>query len=92
MKNSAEQGGCYPQRPKAEVDNTLRDLQNSSYPTKAEFNNCFIIDLKYFPVLNRVSPFRSLFSSLTKNNIIPSPGFLDQRFNNLQRAALLMSF
>ena len=36
MKNSAEQGGCYPQRPKAEVDNTLRDLQNSSYPTKAE--------------------------------------------------------
>ena len=42
MKNSAEQGGCYPQKPKAEVDNTLRDLQNSSYPTKAEFNNCFI--------------------------------------------------
>ena len=27
MKNSADQGGCYPQRPKAEVDNTLRDLQ-----------------------------------------------------------------
>ena len=43
MKNSADQGGCYPQRPKAEVDNTLRDLQISSYPTKAEFNNCFII-------------------------------------------------
>ena len=36
MKNSADQGGCYPQRPKAEVDNNLRDLQNSSYPTKAE--------------------------------------------------------
>ena len=35
MKNSADQGGCYPQRPKAEVDNTLRDLQNSSYPMKA---------------------------------------------------------
>ena len=32
MKNSADQGGGYPQRPKAEVDNTLRDLQNSSYP------------------------------------------------------------
>ena len=42
MKNSADQGGCYQQRSKAEVDNTLRDLQNSSYPTKAEFNNCFI--------------------------------------------------
>ena len=61
MKNSADQGGCYPQRPKAEVDNTLLDLQNSSYPTKAEFNNCSIIHSKYFPVLQRVSPFRSLF-------------------------------
>ena len=43
MKNSADRGGCYPPRSKAKVDNTLRDLQNSSYPTKAEFNNCFII-------------------------------------------------
>ena len=59
MKNSAEQGGCYPQRPQTEVDNTLRDLQNSSYPTKAD--NCFIIHSKYFPVLKGVSPFRSLF-------------------------------
>ena len=25
------------------VDNNLRDLQNSSYPTKAKFNNCIII-------------------------------------------------
>ena len=25
MKNSADLGGCYPQRPKAEVDNTLLD-------------------------------------------------------------------
>ena len=60
MKNSAEQGGCYPQRPKAEVDNTLRDLQKSSYPTKAEFNNCFITHSKHFPVLKGISPFRSL--------------------------------
>ena len=35
MKNSAGSGGCYPRRPKAKVDNTLQDLQNSSYPTKA---------------------------------------------------------
>ena len=34
MKNSAGRGGCYPPRPKAEVDNILRDLQNSSYPTQ----------------------------------------------------------
>ena len=32
MKNSADLGGCYPQRPKAEVDNTLLDLENSTYP------------------------------------------------------------
>ena len=61
MKNSADQGGCYPQRPQTEVDNTLRDQQNSSYPMKAEFNNCFIIHSKYFPALKGVSPFRSLF-------------------------------
>ena len=61
MKNSAEEGGCYPQRPKAEVESTLQDLQNSSYPTKAEFNNCFIIQSKYFPILKGVSPLRSLF-------------------------------
>ena len=48
MKNSAGREECYPLRPKAEVDNTLRDLQNSSYPTKAEFNNCFIIHSKYY--------------------------------------------
>ena len=63
MKNSADQGGCCPQRPKAEVDNTLWDLQNSSYPTKAEFNNnyCFIIHSKCFLLLQGVSPLRSLF-------------------------------
>ena len=48
MKNSAGRGGCDPPRPKAEVDNILPDLQNSSYPTRAEFNNCFINDSKYF--------------------------------------------
>ena len=61
MKNSTDQGGCYPQKQKAKVDNTLRDLQNSSYPTKAEFNNCFIIHSKYFLLLKGVSPLRSLF-------------------------------
>ena len=46
MKNSADLGGCYPQRPKAEVDNTLLDLRNSSYPTQphsiiAKYSNSF---------------------------------------------------
>ena len=35
MKNSADLGGCYPTRPSASVDNTLLDLQNSSYPTQS---------------------------------------------------------
>ena len=34
MKNSADLGGFYPSRPSASVDNTLLDLQNSSYPTQ----------------------------------------------------------
>ena len=28
------------------TDNTLRDLHNSAYDTKAELNNCFIIHSK----------------------------------------------
>ena len=85
----AGQGGCYPPRPSASVDITLLDLHNSSYPTKAEFNNCFIINSKYFPVLKGVSPFVFL---LTNDNTILSPGFFGQWFNNLQQAALWMSF
>ena len=46
MKNSADRGACYPLRPKVGVDNTLQDLQNSSYPAIAEFSNCFIIHSK----------------------------------------------
>jgi len=34
MKNSADLGGCYPPLPSPSVDNTLLDLQNSSYPTQ----------------------------------------------------------
>ena len=61
MKSSADLGGSkYPPRPKAEVDNTLQDLQNFSYPTKTKFKNCFNIHSKYFP-LKGVSPFHSLF-------------------------------
>ena len=48
MNNYADLGGCYPSKPEAEVDNTLRGLHNSSYHTKAEFNNCFISQSKYF--------------------------------------------
>ena len=91
MKNSADQGGCYRQRPKAEVDNTLRDLQNSSYPTKAEFNICFIIHSKYFLLLKGFRHYALCFP-LNKYNTTLSQGFLGQRLNNQQRDALLSSF
>ena len=48
MKNSADLGGCYPPRPSASVDNTLLDLQISSYPTQphsiiAKYSSTLII-------------------------------------------------
>ena len=89
MKNSADEGGSYPQSPKAEVDNTLRDLQNSLYPVKAEFNNCLIFHSKYFPVLKRVSPLRSLFFHSLKVTQSRPQVFVGQRFDNLQRVSLL---
>ena len=76
MKNSADQGGCYPPRRKAKVDNTLRDLQNSSY------------SFKIFP---RFTILLFVFL-LIKNKTSSSPGFLSQWLNNLSQAALLMSF
>ena len=38
-------GLCYLPKPKAEADNTNRGLNNSSYPTRTEFSNFFIIYL-----------------------------------------------
>ena len=89
---------------KGKVDNTPRDLQNSSYPTKDEFNNCFIICSKYFLLLKGVSPLRSLFfrsPNITQpcpqvfsfNDSIICGGlhFWRHRFNNFRRAALLTS-
>ena len=60
MKNCADLGGCYPPKPKASADNTLLHLHNSSYHTKAEFNNCFIIYSKYFQSLNKFSVIRRI--------------------------------
>jgi len=55
MKNSPGQGECYLPRLKAEVDNILQDLQNSSYPMKAEiFSSLKLVNSK-----NRVVVVRS---------------------------------
>ena len=42
MTNYGDLGGSVT----ASTDTTLRDLHNSSYDTKADFNNCFIIHSK----------------------------------------------
>ena len=60
-------------RGNAEMDNTPRDLQNYSYPTKTEFNTCFIISSKYFPRSQRsfaISLFAFLLTKL--HNLVPS--------------------
>ena len=83
MKNSAGRRECYPPRLKAEVDNTLRDLQNSSYSTKAEFNNIiallFIQNIFFAQTCKLFS--RRVLSLL--NDTTVCPGFLGQWFNNL---------
>ena len=43
MKNYRDRGGLVLS---VEADNTLEDLHNPSYDTKAEFNDCFILYLK----------------------------------------------
>ena len=48
MKNYADRGECY---------NILRDLHNSSYHTKTEFNNCFIIHSKHFQSSKNIQNF-----------------------------------
>ena len=40
----------YSLRPKAEADNTLQDLPNSLYQTKAESNNCLKVEVQV-PIL-----------------------------------------
>ena len=44
VKNYTDRGGCYPLEPKAEADNTLQELHNSSCHRNAEFNiyNCLL--------------------------------------------------
>ena len=45
---------CYLPKPKAEVDNTNRCLDNSRYHTKTKFNNGFII---YSKARKKTKPF-----------------------------------
>ena len=87
MKNSADLGECYPPRPLASVDHPPWSAEFFiSY--ESEFKNCFIIHSKYFPV-----PLKEFHHfPFTKLSTTLYPGFVGQRFNDLQRAALLTTF
>ena len=67
MKNYADRGGCYIDNID-NTDNTLRDLHNSSYHTKAEFNNCFIIHSKYFQSSKNIQFFFNRVLSGSRKN------------------------
>ena len=87
MKNSADLGGCNSQRTKAEVNDFLGDLQNSSYILQKPNSTIALL------FIQNISPFFiSLFVFLlTKSNTTSCPGFLSERVNDLQWAVLLTS-
>ena len=68
MKNSADLGGCYPPQPSASVDNTLLDLQNSSYSTQP---HSIIANNNYIVIIS--TPFYN--PSLLLTGIFPDTNF-----------------
>ena len=81
MKDSAEQGGCYPQRLKVRILHILR---------KPNSITALLFIQNISPFLKEFCHF-ALCISAHQNITTLSPGFLGQWFNNLQWAALSMS-
>ena len=73
MKNSADLGECYPSRPSASVDNTLLDLQNSSYPTQLHS----VIAKYIFYAKSRLNSFFSFHKVTGKHLISGFKSFLE---------------
>ena len=72
------------------ADNTLRDPHNSSYDTKAEFNNCFIIHSKLFLDLKTWLKHAYLHRSIDVKFIFDSPRLgLSSSANIIQIADVL---
>ena len=44
MENYTHRCGCYLLKPKAEADNTILDLYNTSFNLNAEFYKCFVVE------------------------------------------------
>ena len=90
MKNSTDQGGCYPQRLKTKVDYPPRSAESFiSYKSRIQY--LLYYSFKIFPPSKWSFAIMLFVFPLTKYNTTLSPGFLGQRFNNLQWAALLTS-
>ena len=102
MKNFAGRGGCYPPKPTAEVDKTLRDILicrilHILRKPNSIFALLFIQNIFFAQTCKDVNLLAAI--SLFVNNTTSSPGFLvngskilTSIVNNLQRAALLTSF
>ena len=92
MKNSADQGGCYPQshrRPRWITPSEICRILHILWKL-----NSIIIALLFTQNISLfLKEFRrfALCFSAHQNNTTLSTGFLGQRFNNLLRAALLTS-
>ena len=93
MKNSADFRGCYPPRPSASVDNTLLDLQNSSYPTQP-LNSDFPARIKYQLGVNAIRNFSThpsmlqLTDYISTADYIPALKFLRISLGNSQNCKL----
>ena len=86
MTNSADQGGYYPQRQKAEIFRILHILRKPNSIIALLFIH------NIFPFLMEFRHFALCLSAHQYINTTLSPGFLGQRFDNLQRAVLLTPF
>ena len=80
----------------ASTDNTLRDLHNSSYDTKAEFNNCFIVHSKIIPSLKTklkhgVTKARVRVTPRVRVRVVVRRGGGEGEFNSLRSTAVLSS-
>ena len=82
MKTSAGRGGCYPPRPKAEVNKTLQDCRILHTLRKPNSITAvlFIQNIFFAQTCKDVNLLTAI--SLFVNNATSSPGFLGQWFNN----------
>ena len=94
MKNSADLGGCYPPPPSASVDNTLLDLQNSSYPTQHHsiIAKYTIIDVWLADVNNATISASSKYGQQQLNRCKPHRAALKRQKTKIQLNFFFMQY